>query len=76
MHTILLAGALAAAALGIGQVLRGLYRTIRKIIQVQELVEKELKNNGGSSLKDAVDRIESRLIRVENRLDRVERQRT
>ena len=73
MSVFLLAGAIAMAALGITQLFRGFYRLFRKMIQVHDLIEKELQNNGGSSMKDGVDKINRRLNTIENRLDRLER---
>ena len=73
MSVVLLAGAIAAAALGIGQLLKQLYRGFRKMVQVHDLIEKELQNNGGSSIKDGVETINRRLNNIENRLERLER---
>lgn len=73
MSVFLLAGAIAMTTLGIVQLLRGLYRVFRKMIQVHDLIEKELQNNGGSSMKDGVEQINRRLNNIENRLERLER---
>ena len=73
MSVFLLAGVIAAAVLGIANLLKGLYRVFRKMIQVHDLIEKELQNNGGSSIKDGVETINRRLNNIENRLERLER---
>lgn len=54
----------------VGMIFRGLvlpvYRWARRIETAMTYVESNLKNNGGSSLRDAIDRIENRLTDLEN----------
>lgn len=56
------------AALGV--IWRGTVRPVlrwgRRIEQAVTVVEQNMTNNGGSSLRDAIDRIEQRLVIVEN----------
>lgn len=64
---IITAGAVVAA---VGVIWRGTVRPVlrwgRRIEQAVTVVEQNMSNNGGSSLRDAVDRIEQRLLVVEN----------
>ena len=59
---------LAAATVAIGVLLRaatGIYRFVRRIDAVHEVVVRELQPNGGSSLRDAVARIDRRVHTIE-----------
>lgn len=56
----------------LGIIYRTLFRPVirwaKRIENAVSHVEMNMKNNGGSSLRDAVDRIENRLTTVENYL--------
>lgn len=69
---LLMAGAIALAILGIGKLLKALWHLLQKMVQVHLLIEKELQNNGGSSMKDGVERINRRLDGIEDRLGNLE----
>lgn len=59
---------IAAAIVALGVLYRfglSIYRLTRKIHETFDLVNHELKPNAGSSLRDAVDRIESRVAALE-----------
>lgn len=45
----------------------GAYRFIRRLDDMQSLVMKELRPNGGSSLRDAITRIDERVKTLEHR---------
>lgn len=47
-------------------VIRPIYRWATRIEKTMSFVEMNMKNNGGSSLRDAVDRIEKRLSSLED----------
>ena len=65
MELVLDVGAVAAAGTAILAFAGLLYRAVRPAVRraaaLHELLERELKPNGGGSLRDAVDRIERRL---------------
>lgn len=69
LATIALSGAAVAALIAIGKAILGVYRAARRIESTFDLVEHELKPNSGSSLRDAVDRIE---IKADNAVGRAE----
>lgn len=66
---IITAGAVVGA---LGIIYRGLVRPVvrwaRRLENAVTHVELNMKNNGGASLRDAIDRIETRLTQVENHL--------
>jgi len=45
-----------------------LYRVVNRIEKNFELIDKELRPNGGSSLRDAINRIETRQLSIEQTL--------
>ena len=47
---------------------RPIYKWMQRIEKAMTHVEMNMKNNGGSSLRDAIDRIENRLTQVEDHL--------
>ena len=47
-------------------VVRPIYRWATRLEKAIVHVEMNMKNNGGSSMRDAIDRIETRLNRVED----------
>ena len=73
VNLLLLAGAIAVAILGIVKLTGSLYAGLRRLFRVHDLIERELNNNGGSSMKDGVERINRRLDRIEDRLENLER---
>lgn len=66
-HLALMGAALGALGLG-WRVVRFFYRAARRIEDTFDLVHRELQPNGGSSLRDAVTRIEGRVERIETRV--------
>lgn len=72
-------GSLAAIVLAlgiIGRAVLGVYRLAKRVDETNALVHKELRPNGGSSLRDAINRVESKVDeavdRLGKRLDAVE----
>jgi hypothetical protein len=66
---VLTAGALVGSLGVIYQtIIRPVYRWMQRIEKAMSHVEMNMNNNGGSSLRDAVDRIENRLTLVEDYL--------
>jgi hypothetical protein len=63
-------GSIAGCVVSIGVIYRGvvrpLFRWAQRLDNAITTVEMNMKNNGGSSLRDAVDRIENRLTIVED----------
>lgn len=49
---------------------RPVYKWARRIEKAVSIVEMNMSNNGGSSLRDAIDRIERRLSSVEDHITR------
>lgn len=71
--------AIAAALTAIGVILRYLRRAWRSIMRVHHTVEAvaaEFRPNGGSSLRDAIDRIERRVHAVEAFCDEIRKRDT
>lgn len=69
-------GAVAAilVALGvIGRAALGVYRLAKRIESTNDLVHHELQPNSGSSLRDAVDRVEATLEAVSERTTEIEK---
>lgn len=65
-ESLLLHAAAAIVALGVlHRFGLGIYRLTRKIHETFDLVHHELRPNAGSSLRDAVDRIERRVTALE-----------
>lgn len=60
----------AGCIISIGVIYRGvvrpIYRWATRLDKAIAHVEMNMKNNGGSSMRDAIDRIEQRLNRVED----------
>lgn len=68
---ILTAGALVGSLGVIYQtIIRPVYKWMHRIEKAMTHVEMNMNNNGGSSLRDAIDRIENRLTLVEDHLTR------
>jgi len=63
-------GSIAGCIVSIGIIYRGVvrpvYRWATRLEKAIAHVEMNMKNNGGSSMRDAIDRIENRLNRVED----------
>lgn len=63
-------GSIAGCIVSIGIIYRGVvrpvYRWATRLEKAIVHVEMNMKNNGGSSMRDAIDRIENRLNRVED----------
>lgn len=73
--TGILAGAIVAtlaASAGLGKLAFGFYRWTRRIEDSLAYVESEMRHNGGSTVRDAVTRIEHRQNRIEQHLGIVE----
>ena len=68
---IITAGAVVAA---IGVIYRGMFYPVfkwaKRIEQAVSHVESNMKNNGGTSMRDAIDRIEKRLTTLEDHVTR------
>lgn len=68
---IITAGAVVAALGAIYQlVVRPVIRWGLRIEKAVTLVEQNMVNNGGTTLRDAIDRIENRLVAVENAVEK------
>ena len=72
-------GSLAAIVLAltiIGRAVLGAYRLAKRIDETNTLVQRELRPNGGSSLRDVINRVEAKVDdavhRLGKRLDAVE----
>jgi hypothetical protein len=63
-------GSIAGCVVSIGVIYRGvvrpIYRWATRLDKAISHVEMNMKNNGGASMRDAIDRIEHRLNRVED----------
>jgi hypothetical protein len=63
-------GSIAGCIVSIGVIYRGLvrpvYRWATRLDKAIAHVEMNMKNNSGTSMRDAIDRIENRLNRVED----------
>ena len=49
----------------------GMYKRISNLLKVAHAVEAQTRNNGGSSMRDAIDRMEDRLERIERRQKKI-----
>lgn len=58
---VMLAAILAAIGALHRQVVRPIVRTIRRIADTVDIVEAQMRPNGGASLRDAIDHIDRRL---------------
>ena len=79
MHQLLITaqgtGAVAGIILALGVIGRsavGVYRLAKRIEETNDLVHHELQPNSGSSLRDAVDRVEASLHGLKDRVTRLE----
>ena len=61
-----IAGSIVSIGIIYRSVVRPLFRWAQRLDKAITTVEMNMKNNGGSSLRDAVDRIENRLTIVED----------
>lgn len=50
-----IASTAAILLLSLGTIARTIYRGLRRFIRIHDLLEKELNNNGGSSMKDQIE---------------------
>ena len=70
MTAVNVLAAIAGCIISIGVIYRGVvrpvYRWATRLDKAIAHVEMNMKNNGGSSMRDAIDRIEQRLNRVED----------
>jgi prephenate dehydrogenase len=70
MGVIGVLGSIAGCIVSIGIIYRGLvrpvYRWATRLDKAIAHVEMNMKNNSGTSMRDAIDRIENRLNRVED----------
>lgn len=69
---ILIAAVVAAIGALHRQVVRPMVRTIRRIAETVETVEAQMRPNGGSSMRDAIDRVLARLAQLEQRITALE----
>ena len=70
MDIVSVLAAISGSIISIGVIYRGvvrpLFRWAQRLDNAITTVEMNMKNNGGSSLRDAVDRIENRITRLED----------
>ena len=70
MEIVSVLAAISGSIISIGviyrSVVRPLFRWAQRLDNAITTVEMNMKNNGGSSLRDAIDRIENRLTIVED----------
>ena len=70
MSIVSVLASIAGCIISIGVIYRGVvrpvYRWATRLDKAIAHVEMNMKNNGGSSMRDAIDRIEQRLNRVED----------
>ena len=70
MTVVNVLAAIAGCVVSLGVIYRGVvrpvYRWATRLDKAIAHVEMNMKNNGGSSMRDAIDRIEQRLNRVED----------
>lgn len=69
MHIAAVLASISGCVVSVGVIYRGVvrptYRWATRLEKAVSHVEMNMKNNGGSSLRDAVDRIENRLTELE-----------
>jgi hypothetical protein len=74
MTIVSVLASIAGSIVSIGIIYRGLVRPIfrwgQRLDGAITTVEMNMKNNGGSSLRDAVDRIENRITKLEDYVNR------
>lgn len=70
MSVVSVLASIAGCIVSIGVIYRGvvrpIYRWATRLDKAIAHVESHMKNNGGASMRDAIDRIETRLNRVED----------
>lgn len=70
MDIVNVLASIAGAIVSIGVIYRGVVRPLfrwgKRLDNAITTVEMNMKNNGGSSLRDAIDRIENRMTKVED----------
>ena len=70
MDIVSVLAAISGSIISIGVIYRGvvrpLFRWAQRLDNAITTVEMNMKNNGGSSLRDAVDRIENRITKLED----------
>ena len=70
MSLVNVLASIAGCVVSIGVIYRGvvrpIYRWATRLDKAISHVEMNMKNNGGSSMRDAIDRIENRLNRLED----------
>ncbi|MFI0406570.1 hypothetical protein [Actinomadura sp. 3N508] len=66
-EVVIWVGGVAAAVAAIGFLLRGAWRTNRRFVRIADAVT-ELSPNSGHSIKDTVDRIETKVDGLDERL--------
>lgn len=72
-------GSIAAILVGlgiIGRTVLGIYRVAKRIEATNDLVHRELHTNGGSSLRDAINRIEAKADHAIERINTIEQRPT
>jgi len=70
MDVVSVLATIAGSIVSIGVIYRGVVRPIfrwaQRLDKAITTVEMHMKNNGGTSLRDAIDRIENRMTKVED----------
>ena len=69
MSVVQVLGLIAGGLVSIGVILKSLtavYKWTKRIESALTFVEEQMRPNGGSSLRDSLDRIENRLTQVES----------
>ena len=69
MEAVHVLGLAAGGLVSVGVILKSLgavYRWTRRIEKALSFVEEQMRPNGGSSMRDSLDRIENRLTQVES----------
>lgn len=70
MDIVSVLASIAGSIVSIGVIYRGvvrpLFRWAQRLDKAITTVEMNMKNNGGSSLRDAIDRIENRITKLED----------
>lgn len=70
MDVVSVLASIAGSIVSIGVIYRGVVRPIfrwaQRLDKAVTTVEMNMKNNGGSSMRDAIDRIENRITKLED----------
>lgn len=70
MDVVSVLASIAGSIVSIGVIYRGVIRPVfrwaQRLDKAVTTVEMNMKNNGGSSMRDAIDRIENRITKLED----------